>query len=235
MEYKLSNTVSLNGTSLLGYINANYNDLCSKIGLPNSEGDKYKVSTEWIFEDEDGNGIALYDYKKTNLYDPEYMLVEEFRNLESYEWHIGAKNKFIAINFKKWLEDKLNEVDCKYQIGDFVRFKNENMEFQVGEVTDIKKYDDGDFKIEVDGGWTFPEKVLLAYDGKFKTNQYVKILDPISEIVVDGQIESSVTKENDGEWYYNVHYHDPSDFNVDSEDVWVEISEKELLEFNELK
>lgn len=80
------------GGSLAGYISASYKDLVALFGPPNSEGDGYKVSTEWrlVFK---GHHFRLYDYKDTELYDRSQPSVEEFRSFDSYEWHVGAENE----------------------------------------------------------------------------------------------------------------------------------------------
>ncbi len=79
-----------NGTSLRGHFICSYQDLVRVFGEPNCEGDEYKVSTEWVISDIEGNVWTIYDYKMTDLYDDNTMTVEEFRNLPEYEWHIGG-------------------------------------------------------------------------------------------------------------------------------------------------
>jgi hypothetical protein len=94
---------SPNGTSLQEYFPSSYKKLVEKLGEPNSEGDKYKVSTEWILEDEKGNVVTVYDYRETNLYSDGLPSVKKFRALKSYEWHIGATNEKIAHELITWL------------------------------------------------------------------------------------------------------------------------------------
>lgn len=99
------------GTSLMGYIQASYKDLVKLFGPP-KKADNYKVSTEWIVEDESGNVATIYDWKSTNLYDEGLESIRQLRALPLYDWHIGAHNKEIAhnlimfINTKKWYSDE---------------------------------------------------------------------------------------------------------------------------------
>lgn len=80
------------GGSLAGYVTASYADLVILLGDPNSEGDEYKVSTEWNLELEDGTQFRLYDYKETSLYASDLPSVEKFRAQKSYSWHLGGPN-----------------------------------------------------------------------------------------------------------------------------------------------
>lgn len=99
-----------NGTCLQEFVNCSYEQLEKLFGLPNSNGDDYKVSTEWIFEDSNGNIVTLYDYKETYLYNRNYPSVDEFRKKESYQWHIGAKSGEAAKQFINYLERLLKMV-----------------------------------------------------------------------------------------------------------------------------
>ncbi len=83
------------GGSLQGTITASYARLVELFGPPNSEGDGYKVSTEWCLK-HNGRRFRLYDYKDTNLYDSDNPSVEEFRNLKSFEWHVGASDASVT-------------------------------------------------------------------------------------------------------------------------------------------
>ncbi len=89
-EITLTDDHSLfNGTSLLDYFRASYADLVRVLGEPNDKGDEYKVSTEWhvLYKRQP---FSIYDYKMTELYDDETTTVEQFRELPSYDWHIGG-------------------------------------------------------------------------------------------------------------------------------------------------
>ena len=101
------------GTSLQGYFTASYKQLEAVFGLPtNRERGDTKVSTEWIFEDSETKEVfKIYDYKEVKADDTK--AVEEFRNRNSYEWHIGGIKKASIKKFGKWLETK---VSGKFQL-----------------------------------------------------------------------------------------------------------------------
>lgn len=109
---------SMVGGSLCGYVDASYGKLVALFGEPNSEGDMYKVSTQWVLEkDETGILVRLYDYKDTNLYDGSYPSVEEFRQLDTYKWHVGAqstKEAALLIEFINSSPDLSSLIECKY-------------------------------------------------------------------------------------------------------------------------
>lgn len=96
-------TFEFGSSSLQGSILTSYKRLVELFGEPNVESDGYKTSSEWELVDEKGNLVTLYDYKATNLYGGDYPSVEEFRNQESYDWHIGAKNEEIANKLIEYL------------------------------------------------------------------------------------------------------------------------------------
>lgn len=107
--FKLSAEANRMMTSLQAEFPASFKKLQETFGAPNVEGDDYKVSTEWNFEDEKGEAVTLYDYKATKLYSDEddYPSVEEFRSLPCYDWHIGARNEEVATRFIQYLHTKL--------------------------------------------------------------------------------------------------------------------------------
>jgi len=105
--FKVNNNANVCGTSLKGYITTSYTKLVQLFGEP-VESDGYKVSGEWLFEDNKGNVFTIYDWKATALYDSGYNpTVEEFRQLPSYEFHIGGNNGSYG-DFLQWLESELS-------------------------------------------------------------------------------------------------------------------------------
>jgi ribosomal protein S21 len=98
------------GISRTGEFTCSYKDLVNLFGPPNSEGDGYKVSTEWVLKNEEtGAKLTIYDYKMTELYDEDYYTVEEFRNLPSYEWHIGSRKKEDADTLIQYLSNNIKK------------------------------------------------------------------------------------------------------------------------------
>lgn len=104
-EFKLTDK-SPNGTHLVGYYPCSFQELQQMLGAPNGETDDYKVSTEWRLKDSEGKVITLYDYKETSLYSKGLPSVEEFRNFQSYDWHIGAQDGNCTARFVDWLDRK---------------------------------------------------------------------------------------------------------------------------------
>jgi len=88
--FKPTNPRKANGTSLSGEIETSYKNLVKLFGKPNGGSDNYKVSSEWVLEDDLGNVATIYDYKATNLYDDGNPSVAQFRKLPSFSWHIGT-------------------------------------------------------------------------------------------------------------------------------------------------
>lgn len=95
------------GTSLQGRVDATFADLVAILGKPHCS-DRYKVSGEWTLENESGDVITLYDWKETNLYAEDLPSVEEFRaSAIKHSFHVGARNKSIALAFIEALSNEL--------------------------------------------------------------------------------------------------------------------------------
>lgn len=110
MKFKLNNDFRPNGwTSLACHVKADYRDLAKLFGAA-PESDGYKSSGEWTFESEGGDAATLYDCKLTNLYDNEYVSVNQFRNSGIVTFNIGAKDNYTGLCFKDWLQKKLNSL-----------------------------------------------------------------------------------------------------------------------------
>lgn len=98
------------GTSLSGEIETSYKTLVKLFGKPNSQGDEYKVSSEWVLEDDLGNIATIYDYKATNLYDEGAPSVAQFRKLPSYSWHIGTSKGWSPGQGFSFLKQNTNSI-----------------------------------------------------------------------------------------------------------------------------
>ena len=83
---------SVTGTSLKGYITANFNDLVQAFGYPvymaERDGFSDKVWTEWRLEFENDEGesfrATIYDWKEEGPF--------VSREANTYKWHIGGDN-----------------------------------------------------------------------------------------------------------------------------------------------
>jgi hypothetical protein len=69
-------TSNINGTSLVGYVDATYEELAAVLG--EAEGDFDKSTAHWSVEDEHGTVATIYDWKT-------YMTP-----VGVYSWHIGG-------------------------------------------------------------------------------------------------------------------------------------------------
>lgn len=100
LEYKIVNIDqgSSNGTSLQGYVEANYWDLVDKLGEPhyNQPSGDGKVNTEWELRfhvqfEEDGEiedeyvEVTIYDWKEPNA--------DVARTTPNYQWHVGGNDR----------------------------------------------------------------------------------------------------------------------------------------------
>lgn len=75
------------GTSLQGYVTADYSELCKAFGSPGN-GDGYKIDAQWIVED--GEIVAtVYNYKDG----PNYMGEDGRPVRDIMDWHIGGKDE----------------------------------------------------------------------------------------------------------------------------------------------
>ena len=111
-DYVIDFSADINGTCLVGEIQARYSHLEKLFGEP-EEMDGYKVSGEWSFKDRtSGDVFTLYDWKSTDLYDEGLPPVEEFRSSTFIQqFNIGGKPDRIAANekFIGWLKTQLDK------------------------------------------------------------------------------------------------------------------------------
>lgn len=81
-------------------------ELIKKFGLP-LEGDKYKVSGEYIFISENGDSFTLYDWKSTSLYERDYLDPLSFWRQENpYMFCVGGTEEGAPDieDFKQWIK-----------------------------------------------------------------------------------------------------------------------------------
>lgn len=74
--------MKMNGTSLQGYVTATRDELQRAFGPPNGPPDVYRITSEWVLEDEDGVIVTLYDWKRGVDFPPALD--------EPYNWRIGG-------------------------------------------------------------------------------------------------------------------------------------------------
>lgn len=111
--FKLIDTdASVTGTSLKGYIKADYSDLVQCFGEPvyqaERDGFSDKVWTEWRLEFEDAEG----DYVKATIYDWKEDGPSASRDNPNYNWHIGGDSYSSEDAVKEMFEAfKMHNVD----------------------------------------------------------------------------------------------------------------------------
>ena len=87
MKFKTHNNSGVNagGTSLSGYLTANYDDLVTVFGEPhNDEG--FKTDAGWDIEFEDGTIVTIYNWKNGKNYCGDEGEVTE----EITDWNVGG-------------------------------------------------------------------------------------------------------------------------------------------------
>jgi hypothetical protein len=80
---KFTNDANINGTSLKGYVIANYDELFDAFGQPDdgpNDRDADKVTCCWRLQFEDGTIATIYDWKESET------------PLHRYYWHVGGKS-----------------------------------------------------------------------------------------------------------------------------------------------
>ena len=104
--FRLNNDADVNGTCRQSEIMAAPARLIELFGKP-TYCDGYKVSGEYVFEDEEGNVFTLYDWKYTTLYSPEYGIHPTvfWAGTTPVQFNIGAQ--VYAGDFTEWLKDQL--------------------------------------------------------------------------------------------------------------------------------
>jgi len=72
------------------------NQIIGAIGKDH-RGESDKVTMEWLFEDENGDVVTLYDYKANACQYPTAQIL----------WSVGGFRKDVAHEFSKWLQEKV--------------------------------------------------------------------------------------------------------------------------------
>ena len=101
MKHKQCNADQTNMSSLRGYVNATYDELCRCFGAPTVFiGDK--TNAEWFIEFEDGSVATVYDWKLDHI------------PLEPYRWHIGGFDAYaVASVHEALIESRLSHFTNK--------------------------------------------------------------------------------------------------------------------------
>ena len=86
------------GSSLVGYIVADYKDLKKAFGNPH-DGDGYKVDAEWEIEFGDGKIATIYNYKDGKNYNGRHGIPKT----KIRDWHIGGFDNSVIDRVKEIL------------------------------------------------------------------------------------------------------------------------------------
>lgn len=97
---KVTKTYRTDGTCLQDEITCSYSRLVKIFGLPNGEGDSYKVDVEWIIDTPYGVS-TIYNYKDGKSYLGAKGL--DFQDITN--WHIGGKTLNVVKSIMKALMD----------------------------------------------------------------------------------------------------------------------------------
>jgi len=106
---------SIDGTSRFGTLTVAPCDLRDALGpFHRRQPDGYKVSGEWIFEDEGGGVYTVYDYKATSLYCSQDLSPEEFWNSRNdWDFSVGCHRNSPVNQFIAWLKEQVKPVAQK--------------------------------------------------------------------------------------------------------------------------
>ena len=101
-NYKTFDTYSnfMNGTSLQGYVDADYKVLKKLFGKP-LEGDGYKVDAEWLVMFDNKTFATIYNYKDGK----NYCGARGLNKTQIRDWHIGGNSKIAVARVTEVLEE----------------------------------------------------------------------------------------------------------------------------------
>ena len=94
-----SYTNACNGTSLMGYVDADYKVLKKLFGKP-LEGDGYKVDAEWLVMFDNKTFATIYNYKDGKNYNGP----SGTPKTQITEWHVGGRSGEAVRTVERMLE-----------------------------------------------------------------------------------------------------------------------------------
>ena len=100
-------SVNMNGSSLVGFIETTYGELCAMFGTPTFERSKGhdldKVNSEWLLSftrNGKATKASIYDWKQSNYRHPT-------TPLGLYRWHIGGFNTDAVLIIQDFIKENL--------------------------------------------------------------------------------------------------------------------------------
>jgi hypothetical protein len=100
MIFKVDHSADATGTCLQAKMELKYSDLVELFGQPATIVDD-KVSVEWIFANEDGDIVTLYDWKSDLSFKT---------SNKPHVFHVGAKSRSVAWDFTDEVEKLLKNL-----------------------------------------------------------------------------------------------------------------------------
>ena len=100
LKVKTANWKAVNGTSLKGYVYADFATLEEVFGAA-GEGDGYKVDAEWCLQFSNGVVATIYNYKDGKNYCGDCGLDVE----DITEWHVGGHSAKALASVEKMLAE----------------------------------------------------------------------------------------------------------------------------------
>lgn len=105
--FKLSSRQRPTGLTLRGAVRVVPQYLTGRFGLPNGTSGDGKVSGTYVFEDDRGNTLAIYDWKLTTLYDGSLVanlpaVLAFWSSSEPAEFSLAAGDVADLIAFARW-------------------------------------------------------------------------------------------------------------------------------------
>ena len=106
--FRLNQDADINGSHRQSEVYASPAKLIERFGRP-CESDGYKVSGEYIFDNEYGEVFTVYDWKCTTLYDSDYGVTpaDFWARLIPTQFSIGGKTD--SSSFVRWLSSEVSE------------------------------------------------------------------------------------------------------------------------------
>jgi len=104
--FRLNQDADINGSHRQSEVYASPARLIEKFGEP-IESDGYKVSGEYIFDNDEGEVFTLYDWKATTLYCPDYGVTPSdfWARTIPVQFNVGGKTN--ALDFVQWLSGEV--------------------------------------------------------------------------------------------------------------------------------
>lgn len=99
----ISNDSDIIGTSLIGYVNLNFQEIKSIFGKPGAN-DGYKTDWEWAFK-LNGTPLRIYNYKDG----PNYTGKKSIKGKDIEDWHVGGKYSYDLIILEYYIKQEKPE------------------------------------------------------------------------------------------------------------------------------